>query len=86
MLKRSTPPPPKTIDKLVVSPLIKHKDSLSSETSSLSDDRVVRTLTVPSIATTNLKQQMYHDGADQRKILKCFRFYMSKKYSKRYFK
>ncbi len=63
--------PPKTIGKLVVSPLIKRTDSSSSNASSLIDD-TVRPLALTAAAATSIKQQTFHDGADQRKIRKYF--------------
>ncbi len=63
--------PPNTIGKLVVSPLIKRSDSSSSNASSFIDD-TVRSLAMTTTATTNVKQQLYNNGVDQRKITDPF--------------
>jgi hypothetical protein len=64
-------PPPKSVGHIVAKPLIKHDDSLSSDESSLLDD-TVRTLPKTATAIAGLIQPLYHDDADESKILRYF--------------
>ncbi len=52
--------------------IIRH-DSLSSNASSLVDD-TVRPLPLATTAVTSTKQQLYHDGGDQRKFKKSISY------------
>jgi len=68
---------PSTISKFVASPFVQRTDSLSSNASSLIDD-TVRSSAFTTIAATNIKQQQYTDGPDQRKIMKYFINFVSR--------
>ena len=59
---------PNTIGNIVISPLVRRDDSLSSSASSYMDD-TVRPLALTAPAAVNTKQQLYNDGTEQRKIM-----------------
>jgi hypothetical protein len=56
--------------------MIKRHDSLSSNASSLVDD-TIRSSALTTAAVTSTKQQLYHDGGDQRKFKKVFHMFSS---------
>ncbi|UJR36318.1 hypothetical protein I4U23_029046 [Adineta vaga] len=58
-LKQATSP--KTISKVVASPLLQRSDSVSSNASSLLND-TIRSTTLPDPGNTNLKHQLYSDS------------------------